>query len=48
MVYVPRKKILVDALAELPAGQREKLMRSERKLVAYLATRDLDEEQTRR
>jgi hypothetical protein len=36
MVYVPRDEVLVDALAHLPAEQREQLRRSERKLIDYL------------
>ena len=39
MVYVPREEILVDVLAGLPAERRERLRRSERKLVGYLDRR---------
>jgi hypothetical protein len=41
MVYVPRDETLVDALADLPADRHEQLRRSERKMVEYLASRDL-------
>lgn len=37
MVRVPRKRVLVDALASLPGEQRERLLRSEVKLIAFLA-----------
>ena len=43
IVYVPRDEILADALADLPADRQEQLRRSERKLVEYLASRDLGE-----
>ncbi|WP_104818746.1 hypothetical protein [Kitasatospora sp. MMS16-BH015] len=36
LVHVPREQVLVDALADLPAGERERLERSETRLVAYL------------
>jgi hypothetical protein len=39
MVYVPRDEVLVDALAGLPAWQRDELSGSERKLVGFLAMR---------
>lgn len=45
MVHVPRDEILVDVLAELPADQQEQLRSSERRLVDYLASRLLDEEE---
>lgn len=41
MMHVPRDETLVDALADLPADRQEQLRRSERKLVEYLASRDL-------
>jgi hypothetical protein len=36
MVHVPRKQVLVDALASLPRDQRERLGRSETRLIEYL------------
>jgi hypothetical protein len=42
MVYVPRKRVLVDALASLPADDRDQLLRKEAALVDYLDRRDLD------
>jgi hypothetical protein len=36
MVHVPRKRVLVDALASLPRDQREHLERSETRLIEYL------------
>ena len=36
MVYVHRKRVLVDALAALPSEQRERLLRSETKLIDFL------------
>lgn len=37
MVYVPRRRVLVDALASLPGDQRERLLRgNEARLIAYL------------
>ncbi|MCF3135703.1 hypothetical protein [Streptomyces olivochromogenes] len=39
MVYVPRKRVLVDALAALPGEQRERLVRSEVKLIDFLDRR---------
>ncbi|GFE25934.1 hypothetical protein Sliba_63870 [Streptomyces nigrescens] len=42
VVHVPRKRSLVDALASLPGEQRERLVRSESRLVEFLdcQTRD--------
>lgn len=37
MVYVPRAVDLVDLLSGLPEEERERLLRSESKLIAYLA-----------
>ncbi|SPF02692.1 hypothetical protein SMA5143A_3450 [Streptomyces sp. MA5143a] len=37
MVHVPRKRVLVDALASLPRDQRERLGRSEVELIEFLA-----------
>ena len=39
MVYVHRKGVLVDALASLPSEQRERLLRSEPKLIDFLDRR---------
>jgi hypothetical protein len=36
MVHVPRKRVLVDALAPLPREQRERISRSETRLVESL------------
>jgi len=36
MVHIPRKRVLVDALASLPPEQRERLVRSETGLVEFL------------
>ncbi|WP_279387914.1 hypothetical protein [Streptacidiphilus pinicola] len=36
MVYVPRERALVDALAALPAGNRDRLLRKEAALIDYL------------
>ncbi|MDH6706644.1 hypothetical protein P3T27_003371 [Kitasatospora sp. MAA19] len=36
MVHIPRKRVLVDALASLPQEQRERLLRSETRLVEFL------------
>ncbi|GLW54472.1 hypothetical protein Kpho01_24830 [Kitasatospora phosalacinea] len=36
MVHVPRKRVLVDALASLPHDQQERLKRSETGLIDYL------------
>lgn len=36
MVEVPQKRVLVDLLASLPPEQRERLLRSETRLIAYL------------
>jgi hypothetical protein len=38
MVYVPRRKVLYDALARLPADERDRLRHSEAELIAYLDT----------
>ncbi|OIJ87864.1 hypothetical protein BIV25_37605 [Streptomyces sp. MUSC 14] len=40
MVYVPRKRVLVDALASLPADDRERLLRNEAVLIDHLDSRD--------
>ncbi|MFJ5927168.1 hypothetical protein ACIQF6_31715 [Kitasatospora sp. NPDC092948] len=37
---VPRERALTDALAELPAEERERLLRKEHLLVAHLARRE--------
>ncbi|WP_268873571.1 hypothetical protein [Streptacidiphilus neutrinimicus] len=36
MVYVPRKRVLVDALASLPADDRDRLLRKEAALIDHL------------
>ncbi|MEU6342424.1 hypothetical protein ABZ883_15955 [Streptomyces sp. NPDC046977] len=36
MVHVPRKRVLVDALASLPADDRDQLRRKEAALIDYL------------
>ncbi|MFC9331066.1 hypothetical protein [Kitasatospora sp. NPDC057015] len=36
MVHVPRQRVLVDALAALPGDQRERLQRSETRLIDHL------------
>lgn len=36
MVYVPRKRVLVDLLASLPPEQREPILRSETRLIDFL------------
>ncbi|MFE9425934.1 hypothetical protein ACFYNO_23570 [Kitasatospora sp. NPDC006697] len=41
MVHVPRKQSLVDALASLPADERDQLRRKEVALVDYLDSRGL-------
>ncbi|MFJ3925174.1 hypothetical protein [Streptomyces sp. NPDC090022] len=38
-VHVPRQRALVDALAPLPDDQRERIARSETRLVDYLDRR---------
>jgi hypothetical protein len=40
MVHVPRKRVLVDALASLPAEQRDRLLRSETGLIEFLDRQD--------
>lgn len=35
MVHIPRKRVLVDALASLPPEQRERLVRSETGLIEF-------------
>jgi hypothetical protein len=39
MVFVPRGRVLVDALAGLPAEERERLERGEVFLIEYLSRR---------
>ncbi|MER5876250.1 hypothetical protein ABT119_10040 [Streptomyces sp. NPDC001910] len=39
MVHVPRKRVLMDALASLPEDEREQVERSETRLVEFLARR---------
>ncbi|MFI8504126.1 hypothetical protein ACIGFK_37305 [Streptomyces sp. NPDC085524] len=39
LVYVPRKRVLADSLAALPAEQQERLLRSETRLVDFLDRR---------
>ncbi|MFH8933785.1 hypothetical protein [Streptomyces griseosporeus] len=39
MVHVPRERVLADALAGLPAAQRERIARSEARLVQFLDRR---------
>ncbi|MFI1093719.1 hypothetical protein [Streptomyces sp. NPDC020917] len=39
MVHVPRRRVLVDALASLPREQRERLRRNESRLIEYLDRR---------
>ncbi|MET8628678.1 hypothetical protein ABZW30_33875 [Kitasatospora sp. NPDC004669] len=41
MVYIPRKRVLVDVLASLPADDRDQLLRKEAALVDYLDSRGL-------
>ncbi|MCX4430205.1 hypothetical protein [Streptomyces mirabilis] len=41
MVHVPRERVLVDALASLPPGDRERLLRKEAALIDYLDRRGL-------
>lgn len=36
MVHVPRERVLVDALAPLPGEERERLTRSETRLIEFL------------
>jgi len=36
MVHIPRKRVLVDALASLPPEERERLVRSETGLIEFL------------
>ena len=36
MVHVPRKRVLVDLLASLPLEQRERLLRSETRVIEFL------------
>ncbi|MFF6783355.1 hypothetical protein [Streptomyces sp. NPDC012510] len=36
MVRVPRERVLNDPLASLPAERRERLLRSETKLIEFL------------
>ncbi|MEU5043293.1 hypothetical protein [Streptomyces griseorubiginosus] len=36
MVHIPRKRVLADALTSLSPEQRERLMRSEAALIAFL------------
>lgn len=36
LVYIPRKRVLVDAVASLSPEQRERLLRSETRLIAFL------------
>ncbi|MYS86143.1 hypothetical protein GTZ85_39505 [Streptomyces sp. SID5474] len=36
MVYIPRTRPLVDALASLPADERARLLRKEMALIDYL------------
>lgn len=36
MVYVPRQQVLVDLLASLPPEQRERLLRSETRVIEFL------------
>lgn len=39
MVHVPRSTVLVDALASLPPERRERLLRSETRLIEFLDRR---------
>ncbi|WP_328792477.1 MULTISPECIES: hypothetical protein [unclassified Streptomyces] len=43
MVYVHRKQVLVDALAPLPCAQRERIARSETRLIEFLDRRLRDD-----
>lgn len=36
LVYVPRKRVLVDLFASLPPEQRERLLRSETRVIEFL------------
>jgi hypothetical protein len=40
MVHVPRTRVLDDALASLPEDRRERLLRKEAALIAYLDRRE--------
>lgn len=42
MVYIHRKRVLLDALASLSADDRERLLHKEAALIDYLDSRDLD------
>ncbi|PJN29502.1 hypothetical protein [Kitasatospora sp. CB02891] len=42
LVYVHRKRVLLDALASLSADDRERLLHKEAALIDYLDSRDLD------
>ncbi|MFG2432961.1 hypothetical protein [Streptomyces sp. NPDC048590] len=39
MVHVPRSEALIDLLESLPADDRDRLLRSEVKLISYLDSR---------
>ncbi|WP_460072916.1 hypothetical protein [Streptomyces sp. YKOK-I1] len=41
MVHVPRERVLVDALASLPADDRDRLLRKEAALIDHLDRRGL-------
>ncbi|MFE1288196.1 hypothetical protein [Streptomyces sp. NPDC058751] len=41
MVHVPRERVLADALASLPADDRERLLRGEAALIDHLDSRDV-------
>ncbi len=36
MVHIPRRRVLVDLLASLPPEQRERLLRSETRVIEFL------------
>ncbi|MGW1770963.1 hypothetical protein [Streptomyces sp. NPDC002104] len=48
MVQVPRRRVLVDRLASLPEEQRERLLRSEARLIDFLDRQDRQDRQDRR
>ena len=41
MVYIHRKRVLVDALASLSADDRERLLQKEAALIDYLDSRGI-------
>ncbi|WP_268257341.1 hypothetical protein [Kitasatospora indigofera] len=43
MVHVARRRVLIDALASLPADDRDQVLRKEAALVDYLDSHWLDQ-----